>query len=78
MLYEFLFPFAESFQFFNVFKYITFRTGGAILTALIISFVLGLFNKTLKSLQKEGQPIRMDGPSDHIIKKKAHLPWEVF
>ena len=42
MLYEFLFPFAESFQFFNVFKYITFRTGGAILTALIISFILGL------------------------------------
>mgnify|MGYP000225385960 CR=1 FL=1 len=30
MLYEFLFPFAENFQFFNVFKYITFRTGGAI------------------------------------------------
>ena len=72
MLYEFLFPFAESFQFFNVFKYITFRTGGAILTALIISFVLGPFLiKTLKSLQKEGQPIRMDGPSDHIIKKKG-------
>ena len=72
MLYEFLFPFAESFQFFNVFKYITFRTGGAILTALIISFVLGPFLiKTLKSLQKEGQPIRMDGPTDHLIKKKG-------
>ena len=72
MLYEFLFPFAENFQFFNVFKYITFRTGGAILTALIISFILGPFLiKTLRNFQKEGQPIRMDGPSDHIIKKKG-------
>ncbi len=72
MLYEFLFPFAESFQFFNVFKYITFRTGGAILTALIISFILGPFLiKALRNFQKEGQPIRMDGPSEHIIKKKG-------
>ena len=58
MLYEFLFPFAENFQFFNVFKYITFRTGGAILTALIISFILGPFLiKTLRNFQKEGRKI---------------------
>ena len=53
MLYEFLFPFAESFQFFNVFKYITFRTGGAILTALIISFVLYFFNKNSQKTFKK-------------------------
>ena len=72
MLYEFLYPMSENFQIFNVFKYITFRTGGAILTSLIISFIFGpLLIQTLKNFQKEGQPIRIDGPSDHIIKKKG-------
>ena len=72
MLYEFLYPLSENFQIFNVFKYITFRTGGAILTSLIISFIFGpLLIQTLKNFQKEGQPIRIDGPSDHIIKKKG-------
>jgi len=72
MLYEFLYPLSDSFPLFNVFRYITFRTGGAILTSLIISFILGPFLiRTLKIIQKEGQPIRKDGPSDHIIKKKG-------
>ena len=72
MLYEFLYPLSENFQIFNVFKYITFRTGGAILTSLILSFIFGpLLIQTLKNFQKEGQPIRIDGPSDHIIKKKG-------
>ena len=72
MLYEFLYPLSENFQIFNVFKYITFRTGGAILTSLMLSFIFGpLLIQTLKNFQKEGQPIRIDGPSDHIIKKKG-------
>ena len=72
MLYEFLYPLSDSFPLFNVFRYITFRTGGAILTSLIISFILGPFLiRTLKIIQREGQPIRKDGPSDHIIKKKG-------
>ena len=72
MLYEFLYPLSENFQIFNVFKYITFRTGGAILTSLILSFIFGpLLIQTLKNFQKEGQPIRIDGPSEHIIKKKG-------
>ena len=72
MLHEYLYPFADTFQIFNVFKYISFRTGGAILTALIISFILGPFLiNLLRSFQKEGQPIRTDGPTDHILKKKG-------
>ena len=63
MLYEFLYPLSDTFPLFNVFKYISFRTGGAILTSLIISFFLGPFLiRTLKIIQKEGQPIRKDGP----------------
>ena len=74
MLHEYLYPFSDTFQIFNVFKYISFRTGGAILTALIISFILGPFLiNFLRTFQKEGQPIRTDGPADHIIKKKGTL-----
>ena len=55
---------------FNLFRYITFRAGGAFFTALIIFFTFGKHSiNFLKKLQKEGQPIREDGPSDHIIKK---------
>ena len=41
MLYHLLTPLADEFQLFNVFRYLTFRTGGAVMTALIISFLLG-------------------------------------
>ncbi len=61
---------AEDFGLFNLFRYITFRTGGAILTALVISFWLGPpMIDWLKKKQKNGQPIRDDGPGDHLITK---------
>ena len=41
MLFNFLVPLAEDHIFFNLFRYLTFRSGGAIITALVISFVLG-------------------------------------
>lgn len=70
MLYHFLTQFSDQFIFFNLFKYITFRTGGATMTALIIAFIIGkpLIAK-LKQLQGEGQPIRADGPETHLKKK---------
>lgn len=72
MLYNFLYPLSSQMPFFNVFKYITFRTGGAIMTALILSFVLGpRFITWLKKKQKEGQPIRDDGPASHLLTKKG-------
>ena len=55
---------------FNLFRYITFRAGGAFFTALIIFFTFGKYSiNFLKKLQKEGQPIREDGPKEHILKK---------
>ena len=70
MLYNLLAPLADDMAIFNLFRYLTFRTGGAIATALIISFVLGpwLIN-LLKARQGKGQPIREDGPESHIIAK---------
>jgi len=54
----------------NVLRYITFRTGGSIMTALILSFMAGPgVIRWLKSKQKKGQPIREDGPQSHIVAK---------
>ena len=69
MLY-YLNTFSDGGDIFNLFRYITFRAGGAFFTALIIFFIFG--NVTinfLSRLQKDGQPIRKDGPENHIIKK---------
>ena len=72
MLYNFLFPLAGDFAIFNLFRYLTFRTGGAIMTALLISFILGPgIIRWLKSKQHRGQPIREDGPQTHIIAKQG-------
>ncbi|MFX0541443.1 phospho-N-acetylmuramoyl-pentapeptide-transferase [Roseovarius sp. S4756] len=56
-------------DFFNLFRYITFRTGGAFLTALIFGFLFGppLIN-VLRKRQGKGQPIRTDGPEGHFTK----------
>ncbi|MBM3542803.1 MAG: phospho-N-acetylmuramoyl-pentapeptide-transferase [Alphaproteobacteria bacterium] len=72
MLYNLLAPYAADFAAFNLFRYLTFRTGGAVMTALLISFVLGpRVIGWLKSVQRDGQPIREDGPKDHLIRKKG-------
>jgi phospho-N-acetylmuramoyl-pentapeptide-transferase len=72
MLYPLLVPFAHRFELFNLFRYITFRSGGAIVTALVISFAAGPYVIAwLKSKQAEGQPIRLDGPAGHLQRKKG-------
>ncbi len=54
----------------NVFRYITFRTGGSILTALAFVFMFGpAIINTLRVKQGKGQPIRSDGPQSHLSKK---------
>ena len=54
----------------NVFRYITFRAGGAFLTALVFGFLFGrpLINM-LRVRQGRGQPIRSDGPESHLVTK---------
>ena len=70
MFYEWLAPYAEQFQIFNLFNYLTFRTGGALMTSMLVAFILGPRMITmLRSKQGKGQPIREDGPEGHIIKK---------
>ncbi len=54
---------------FNLFRYITFRAGGAFLTALVFGFLFGLpLINVLRKTQGKGQPIRTDGPEGHAVK----------
>ena len=69
MLYNFLLNFVEYFSFLNVFKYITFRTGLSEFTSLFIVLIIGGPFIKYFSTKKILNPIRSDGPSEHIIKK---------
>src|SRR5580765_7277810 len=63
---------SDKISFFNVFRYITFRTGGSIVTALVFVFLFGgPIIDLLRLKQGKGQPIRTDGPQSHLISKKG-------
>ncbi len=71
MLY-FLGQLGESLAAFNVFRYITFRTAGAVVTALFFVFLFGPnMIAALRIRQGKGQPIREDGPQGHLLTKKG-------
>src|ERR671929_242727 len=56
----------------NVFRYITFRTGGAVVTGALFVFLFGPWIiAALRIRQGKGQPIRTDGPQSHLITKKG-------
>jgi len=70
VLYDLARPFADKFILANLFRYQTFRTGGAIMTALLFCFIFGpAIIRWLKSKQGAGQPIRTDGPETHLKKQ---------
>ncbi|HYM30557.1 MAG TPA: phospho-N-acetylmuramoyl-pentapeptide-transferase [Candidatus Cybelea sp.] len=72
MLYNLLYPLVSEVSVFNLFRYLTFRTGGAILTALVVSFLFGpRVIEWLRAKQRKGQPIRSDGPQGHLVSKKG-------
>ncbi|MGR3315589.1 MAG: phospho-N-acetylmuramoyl-pentapeptide-transferase [Roseovarius indicus] len=61
--------FSDGGDFFNLFRYITFRAGGAFMTALVFGFLFGRpLILVLRKRQGKGQPIRTDGPEGHITK----------
>jgi phospho-N-acetylmuramoyl-pentapeptide-transferase len=70
MLYDLSRPFADKYLLANLLRYETFRTGGAVITALLVCFVFGpAIIRWLKSRQGAGQPIRTDGPETHLKKQ---------
>jgi phospho-N-acetylmuramoyl-pentapeptide-transferase len=73
-MFHFLFylPHADQIAFLRLFKYLTFRSGGAVLTALLVAFWIGpALIRRLKLKQGKGQPIRSDGPQRHVIEKQG-------
>ncbi|MGV1015331.1 MAG: phospho-N-acetylmuramoyl-pentapeptide-transferase, partial [Methyloceanibacter sp.] len=64
--------FAGELSVFNIFRYITFRTGGAVLTAFLFVFLFGpQIIKSLRIRQGKGQPIRKEGPERHLLQKQG-------
>ena len=69
MLYHIFYPLAANIKLFNIFKYLTFRTIYAMITALVVCFILGPWIiRRLESLQAR-QVIRTDGPESHLQKQ---------
>ena len=69
-MFYWLADFSDTLSFLNVFRYITFRTGGAIVTALVFVFLFGgPIIDMLRLKQGKGQPIRSDGPKSHLVTK---------
>ncbi len=71
MLFHFFTSLIDQYSFFNVFKYLTFRTGLSVMTSLIIVFLIGGPLIKLFSEKMITGPIRQDGPIDHIVKKSG-------
>ncbi|MEL7060894.1 MAG: phospho-N-acetylmuramoyl-pentapeptide-transferase [Acidobacteriota bacterium] len=68
MLYHLLFPLADEWSILNVFRYVTFRAAGAVVTALVLSLIFGpWFIRMLRRLSV-GQNIREVGPESHQVK----------
>jgi phospho-N-acetylmuramoyl-pentapeptide-transferase len=71
-MFELLGNYGDAVPVFNVFRYITFRTGGAMMTALCFVFLFGpAIIRSLRVRQGRGQPIRADGPAGHLIAKQG-------
>jgi len=69
-MFFWLTEFSDKVSFLNVFRYITFRTGGSIVTALVFVFLFGgPIIDLLRVKQGKGQPIRSDGPQSHLVTK---------
>ena len=69
MLYNFILELIDQYSFLNVFRYLTFRTGLAIFTSMVIVLLIGTPFIKFFSARQILDPIRKDGPSEHIVKK---------
>jgi phospho-N-acetylmuramoyl-pentapeptide-transferase len=71
-MFYWLSQFSEAFGPLNVLRYITFRTGGSMMTALLFVFIFGRWIiNYLRVLQGKGQPPRTDGPHSHLVSKRG-------
>ena len=71
MLFHLFTSLIDQYSFFNVFKYLTFRTGLSVMTSLVVVFIIGAPLIKIFSEKMITGPIRQDGPIDHIVKKSG-------
>jgi phospho-N-acetylmuramoyl-pentapeptide-transferase len=72
MLYNLIAPLSDQFIAANLFRYLTFRAGGACITAFVLALMFGpALIRHLRAIQVQGQPIRPDGPERHLVEKKG-------
>ena len=71
MLFHLFTSLIDQYSFFNVFKYLTFRTGLSVITSLVVVFIIGAPLIKIFSEKMITGPIRQDGPIDHIVKKSG-------
>ena len=69
MLYNLLINYSDTYSFLNFFNFLTVRTGLAVITSMIIVFIIGERFINFFSTKKITNPIRSDGPEEHLIKK---------
>ena len=69
MLYKFILNYVDIFSALNVFKYLTVRTGLSMFTSMFVVFLIGTPFINFFSMKHITNPIRNDGPDDHIVKK---------
>ena len=69
MLYNLLINYSDTYSFLNFFNFLTVRTGLAVITSMIIVFIIGERFINFFSTKKITNPIRLDGPEQHLIKK---------
>ena len=69
MLYNLFINLIDTYSFLNIFKYLTVRTGLAMITSMVVVFLIGTPFINYFSRKQIHNPIRQDGPENHIIKK---------
>ena len=69
MFYKFILNYVDIFSFLNVFKYLTVRTGLGMFTSMAVVFFIGNPIINYFASKKIHNPIRSDGPTEHIVKK---------
>ena len=72
MLFSLLLNLVDTFSFLNVFKYLTVRTGLSMFTSMFVVFIVGNPLINYFSTKQIHNPIRDDGPSEHIVKKNRN------
>ncbi len=72
MLFSLFSSLVDIFSFLNVFKYLTVRTGLSMFTSMIVVFIVGTPLINFFSSKQIHNPIRNDGPAEHIVKKNRH------